>query len=173
MKKSGSTTAFVEKVRYLDKEGRASVPLALMLVIFFQMRGYLAGIVSLTFSEDRTRLLNLFYSNTEQFGLMLLVGLPSLIVLLSSTFAAEDDRNLGNRMMVIAQPLLLFSLFLDAFLIFWLFIEHQGHFSFGRAAIVMGWFITLWYLVKSRHWRFYRNHLATREAPEKDESDDS
>lgn len=167
MKKSGSATAFVEKVRYLDKEGRASIPLALLLVIFYQMRGYLAGIVSLTFAEDRTRLLNLFYNNAEQFGLMLLVGLPSLLVLLASTFAAEDDRNWGNRIMVIAQPLLLFSLFLDAFLIGWLFLEHQGHFSFGRAAIVMGWFIALWYILKSRHWRFYRDHLATREAPER------
>ncbi|AVJ56406.1 DUF2919 domain-containing protein [Idiomarina sp. OT37-5b] len=163
MKRSGNATAFVEKVRYLDKEGRASIPLVLMLVILYQMRGYVAGIISLTFSEDRTRLLNLFYSNAEQFGLMLLVGLPSLLVLLASAFAAEDDRNWGNRVMAIAQPLLLFSLFLDAFLIAWLFIEHQGHFSFGRAGIIMGWFISLWYLLKSRHWRFYRNHLATRE----------
>jgi hypothetical protein len=35
----------------------------------------------------------LFYSNAEQFGLMLLVGLPSLLVLLASAFAEEDDRN--------------------------------------------------------------------------------
>lgn len=166
MKKSGSATAFVEKVRYLDKDGRASVPFFLLLVIFYQVRGYLAGVISLTFAEDRTRLLNLFYSNSEQFGLMLLVGLPSLVVLLGSSFAAEDNRNWANRIMVIAQPLLLFSLFLDAFLLGWLFIEHQGHFSFGRAAIVMGWFVSLWYLLKSRQWRFYRNHLATREAPE-------
>ena len=48
MKRSGNATAFVEKVRYLDKEGRASVPLVLMLVILYQMRGYVAGIISLT-----------------------------------------------------------------------------------------------------------------------------
>ena len=166
MRNSGNVATFVDKVRYLDKEGRASVPLALLLAIFYQMRGYLAGVVSLTFAEDRTRLLDIFYSNGEQFGLMLLVGLPSLMVLLASTFAAEDDRNWGNRVMASAQPLLLLSLCLDAILIGWLFIEHQGHFSFGRAAIVMGWFITGWYLLKSRHWRFYLNHLATREAPE-------
>ncbi|MGM0480400.1 MAG: DUF2919 family protein [Pseudomonadota bacterium] len=168
MKKSASAIAFVEKVRYLDKEGRAKMPLALLLVFLFQLRGYTAGIISLTFAEDRTRLLNLFYTSTEQFGLMLLVGLPSLAVLAATTFAAEDDRNWANRMMTVAQPLLLTSLLLDGALIGWLFVEHQGVFSFGRAGIIMGWFIVLWYVVKSRHWRFYRRHLATREASNDD-----
>ena len=69
MKKSGSAEIsagqrLVEKARYLDKEGRASFPLSLLLVLLFEMRGYVAAIISLTFAEDRTRLLKLFY----QFG---------------------------------------------------------------------------------------------------------
>ncbi|MGM0525794.1 MAG: DUF2919 family protein [Pseudomonadota bacterium] len=163
MKSSGSATTFVEKVRYLDKEGRAKIPLSLLVIFLYQMRGYVAGIISLTFSEDRTRLLNLFYNSTEQFGLMLLVGLPSFMVLLATTFAAEDDRNWANRLMGLAQPLLLLSLAFDGVLIGWLFVEQHGHFSFVRAAIIMGWLVTLWYLLKSRQWRFYRRHIASRE----------
>lgn len=149
----------VEKARYLDKEGRASLPFSLLLALLFEMRGYVAAIVSLTFAEDRTRLLKLFYTSTEQFGLMLLVGLPALLVLLATTFAGEDDRNWANALMRFSQPLLLLSLVVDAVLISWLFVEHHGAFSFGRAAIVFGWFICCWYLINSRHWRFYRQHL--------------
>lgn len=164
MKKSGSeaTSAgqrLVERARYLDKEGRASIPLSLLLVLLFEMRGYVAAIISLTFSEDRTRLLKLFYTSSEQFGLMLLIGLPALIVLLATTFVGEDKANWANRLMRFAQPLLLLSLVFDAVLIFWLFIEQHGAFSFGRAAIVFGWFVCGWYLINSRHWRFYRQHL--------------
>lgn len=124
------------------------------------MRGYVAAIISLTFAEDRTRLLKLFYTSSEQFGLMLLIGLPALLVLLATTFAGEDERNWANMLMRFAQPLLLLSLIVDAVLIFWLFIEQHGAFSFGRAAIVFGWFICCWYLINSRRWRFYRQHLA-------------
>lgn len=164
VKKSSSATAFIEKVRYLDKEGRAKIPLPLLLVFLFQLRGYVAGVVSLTFAEDRTRLLDLFYTSAQQFGLMLVVGLPSLVVLAATTFAAEDTPNWANRLMKIAQPLLLSSLLVDGALIGWLFVDQQGVFSFARAAIIMGWFMTLWYLLKSRQWRFYRHHLATIEA---------
>ena len=169
MRKSGSaqTSAgqqLYEKARYLDKEGRASFPLSLLLVILFQMRGYVAGIISITFAEDRTRLLRLFYTNNEQFGVMLLVGLPALVVLLATAFAAEDDRNWANAVMRFAQPLLMLSLLVDAVLIGWLFVESYGAFSFGRAAIVFGWFICIWYLLNSRRWRFYRTHLASRES---------
>ncbi|PWW36451.1 hypothetical protein DFO83_107158 [Idiomarina loihiensis] len=90
---------------------------------------------------------------------MLLIGLPALIVLLATTFVGEDKPNWANRLMRFAQPLLLLSLVFDAVLISWLFIEQHGAFSFGRAAIVFGWFICGWYLIKSRHWRFYRQHL--------------
>ncbi|MAO69363.1 DUF2919 family protein [Idiomarina abyssalis] len=167
MKKSGSeaTSAgqrLVERARYLDKEGRASIPLSLLLVLLFEMRGYVAAIISLTFAEDRTRLLKLFYTSSEQFGLMLLVGLPALIVLLATTFAGEDERNWANVLMRFAQPLLLLSLIVDATLILWMFIEQHGAFSFGRAGIIFGWFICGWYLVNSRRWRFYRRHLASR-----------
>ena len=107
------------------------------------MRGYVAGIISITFAEDRTRLLRLFYTNNEQFGVMLLVGLPALVVLLATAFAAEDDRNWANAVMRFAQPLLMLSLLVDAVLIGWLFVESYGAFSFGRAAIVFGWFICI------------------------------
>lgn len=150
----------VDKARYLDKEGRAAVPLMLMLVLLFEVRGYVAGIISLTFNEDRTRLLKLFYTTTEQFGLMLVVGLPALLVLLATAFAGEDKRNWANAFMRFAQPVLCVSLVADAVLIGWLFVEQHGAFSFGRASIVFGWFVCVWYLMNSRHWRFYRQHLA-------------
>lgn len=164
MRNSGNAAAFVEKVRYLDKEGRAKLPLSLLLVFLFQLRGYAAGIISITLSEDRTRLLDLFYQSPHQFGLMLIVGFPTLLVLLATTFAAEDDRNWANRLMVIAQPLLFGAWLLDGVLISWLLVAQHASFSFGLAAIVMGWLVVAWYLLKSRHWRFYRQHLATREA---------
>lgn len=161
MKNSGNAMAFVEKARYLDKEGRAQIPLALLLVFLYQLRGYVAGIISLTFADDRTRLLDLFYQSSEQFGLMLLVGLPALVVLLATTFAGEDEPNWANAVMRFSQPLLLAAWLFDGVLIGSLIVEQHAVFSFALAAIVMGWLISLWYLLKSRHWRFYRQHLAT------------
>ena len=133
MKRSGNGAAFVERARYLDKEGRASTPLFFIWVTFFLCRGYLAGIVSLTFNEDRTRLLSLFYKSSEQFGLMLVVGLPALLVLLATSFAKEDGYNWANYVMRAAQPLMLVSLVLDAILISSLLMHQHGSFSWGKA----------------------------------------
>ena len=171
MKRSGNGAAFVERARYLDKEGRASTPLFFIWVTFFLCRGYLAGIVSLTFNEDRTRLLSLFYKSSEQFGLMLVVGLPALLVLLATSFAKEDGYNWANHVMRAAQPLMLVSLVLDAILISSLLMHQHGSFYWGKASIILAWFISLWYFSKSRQWRFYRRHLA--EKPDLSASEDT
>ncbi|PYE32082.1 hypothetical protein DFP83_10793 [Idiomarina fontislapidosi] len=171
MKRSGNGTAFVERARYLDKEGRASTPLFFICVTFFLCRGYLAGIVSLTFNEDRTRLLSLFYKSSEQFGLMLVVGLPALCVLLATSFAKEDGYNWANQLMRVSQPLMFASLALDAILIASLLLHEHGSFSWGKASIILIWFISVWYVSKSRQWRFYRRHLA--EKPEESVPEDT
>lgn len=83
--------------RYLTADGQLRTPLALIFVLALFLRGYLAWIISLTFSEDRSRLLQFFYSNTEQFVLTLSVGLPALAVVVMLTQIKADILNLGAK----------------------------------------------------------------------------
>ena len=102
MKRSGNGAAFVERARYLDKEGREH-PSIFVWVTFFLCRGYLAGIVRLP-SMKIARVYSRYFMCSEQFGLMLVVGLPALLVLLATSFAKEDGYNWANHVMRLLSP---------------------------------------------------------------------
>ncbi|RUO78827.1 DUF2919 domain-containing protein [Idiomarina tyrosinivorans] len=148
--------------RYRRGDGQLQLPNGILLVVAFLLRGYIAWAISLTFSEDRTRLLGLFFATEEQFLLAVLVGLPALLAMLVITLVREDKPNFWNRLMRWIQPLLVFSLLLDAVLLSWLtLVQFHGHFSVPRALLLFSWCWALWYCLNSRHWRVYRTAMAS------------
>ncbi|MDN7123482.1 DUF2919 family protein [Pseudidiomarina terrestris] len=136
---------------YLTADGQLRTPLALIFVLGLFLRGYLAWIISLTFSEDRSRLLQFFYSNTEQFVLTLSVGLPALAVVVMLTQVKAEMPAWVPKFARIAPALLWLSWLADGVLIGSLVIANWPHFAFVKAFIIFAWLIALWLLLYSRH----------------------
>jgi len=142
--------------RYLDGDGVPRQPLGLLLVLLFLLRGYAAWIVSLTFSDDRSKLLGFFYTTAEQFGLALIVGLPALLVLLLSVMMRPNCADWLLRCWQRVQLLLVSAWVLDGVLLFTLVSQNWPGFAPQKAALIFVWCWVIWYLLKSRHWRRFR-----------------
>ncbi|MFC0444616.1 DUF2919 family protein [Pseudidiomarina halophila] len=150
--------------RYITADGQLRTPLALMFVLALFLRGYLAWIISLTFSEDRSRLLQFFYSNTEQFVLTLSVGLPALAVVVMLTQIKADMPAWVPRFARIAPVLLWLSWLADGVLLFSLVAANWPHFAFVKALIIFAWLIAFWLLLYSRHLKRFFELLASEKA---------
>ncbi|WP_051986641.1 DUF2919 family protein [Pseudidiomarina atlantica] len=147
--------------RYLTNDGQLKTPLALVFVLALFLRGYLAWIISLTFSEDRGRLLSFFYANTEQFVLTLSVGVPALMVLVMLTQMKAELPRWVPKFARIAPVLLWLSWLADGVLIGSLVAANWPHFAFVKALIIFAWLTALWLLLYSRHLRRFFQLLAS------------
>ena len=137
--------------RYVTPDGVVKTPSSLLFLLLFFLRGYAAWIISLTFIEDRTRLLKFFYTSTEQFGLALLVGAPALFVLILLTQVKADIPAWVSTSFR-ALPLLLWSSwFIDGVLLLSLISQLWPTFSLVKAFLLFGWLIAGWVLLFSRH----------------------
>ncbi|WP_258240218.1 DUF2919 domain-containing protein [Pseudidiomarina homiensis] len=153
--------------RYLTNDGQLKTPLALVFVLALFLRGYIAWIISLTFSEDRSRLLQFFYANTEQFVLTLSVGLPALAVLVMLTQMKNELPGWVPRFARIAPLLLWLSWLADGVLLVSLVAGNWPHFAFVKALIIFSWLVAFWLLLYSRHLRRFFQLLASDQHREK------
>lgn len=136
---------------YVTIDGKLKTPLSLTLLLLFFMRGYVAWIISLTFSEDRSLLLQFFYTSTEQFALALLVGFPAVFVLIM-LFQLKDTVPQWVTASASFAPLLLWcSWVVDGALLLSIVASHWPSFSVVKAALIFGWLVCLWLLLFSRH----------------------
>lgn len=139
--------------RYVTLDGVLKTPSSLLFIVFFFMRGYLAWIISLTFVDDRTRLLKFFYTNTEQFGLALLVGAPAVFVLVLLTQIKAEIAPWVQTSFRTMSLLLWCSWIIDGVLLLSLISNLWPTFSFVKALLLFGWFMAGWMLLFSRHLR--------------------
>ncbi|RUO58603.1 DUF2919 family protein [Pseudidiomarina insulisalsae] len=147
--------------RYLTNDGQLKTPLALIFLLALFLRGYIAWIISLTFSEDRSRLLQFFYANTEQFALTLSVGVPALAVLIMLTQIKAKMPAWVPKFARIAPALLWLSWVADGVLLASLVAANWPHFAFVKALIIFAWLIAFWLLLYSRHLKRFFQLLAT------------
>lgn len=139
--------------RYVTLDGVLKTPSSLLFIVFFFMRGYLAWIISLTVVDDRTRLLKFFYTNTEQFGLALLVGAPAVFVLVLLTQIKAEIAPWVQTSFRTMSLLLWCSWIIDGVLLLSLISNLWPTFSFVKALLLFGWFMAGWMLLFSRHLR--------------------
>ncbi|EKE79895.1 DUF2919 family protein [Idiomarina xiamenensis] len=148
---------------YIDGEGRLRLPLGILLLFAFFLRGYLAWIISLTFGDDRSLLLGYFYQSREQFVLTLLVGLPTMYVLILTCLQHKPWLLQRSWLWRFAGPALWLSWLVDGCLLASVVHAHWPQFSYTKAALIAIWCWAPWFLAKSRHWRRYREILARGE----------
>lgn len=148
--------------KYVTLDGVLKTPSSLLFILLFFMRGYVAWVISLTFVEDRTRLLKFFYTNTEQFGLALMVGAPALLILVLLTQVKVDTAPWVSSSFR-AMPLLLWcSWIIDGVLLLSLISHLWPTFSLVKAALLFGWFMAGWMLLFSRHLKRFSALIVTR-----------
>ncbi|CUA83119.1 DUF2919 family protein [Pseudidiomarina woesei] len=139
--------------RYVTLDGALKTPLSLLFMLLFFTRGYLAWIISLTFAEDRARLLKFFYTTTEQFGLALLAGAPALVVFVLITQVKTEIVPWVSTSFKVVPLLLWFSWMVDGVLLLSLISQLWPTFSFVKAMLLFGWLMVGWMLLFSRHLR--------------------
>ncbi|RUO64998.1 Protein of unknown function [Pseudidiomarina planktonica] len=147
--------------RYLDGDGKPRHPIGIMLVLLFLLRGYAAWTVSLTFSDDRSKLLGFFYNNTEQFFLTLLAGVPALAVLILTFFMKPDCQPWVLSGWRKVPVMLWLGWILDGIVLLGLISSRWPEFASAKAIMVMIWCWAGWYLYNSRHWRRYQQLMVS------------
>lgn len=137
--------------RYVTPDGKLKTPSSLLFILLFFLRGYAAWIVSLTFMEDRSRLLKFFYTSTDQFSLALLVGLPALFVFILLTQLKAETPEWVARSFAVVPILLWCSWLIDGVLLLSLISNLWPTFSLVKALLLFGWLAAGWMLLFSRH----------------------
>ncbi|RUO49673.1 DUF2919 family protein [Pseudidiomarina donghaiensis] len=148
--------------QYVTLDGALKTPLSLLFMVVFFTRGYLAWIISLTFVEDRARLLKFFYTTTEQFGLALLVGAPALMVFVLITQVKTEIAPWVSASFKVLPLLLWFSWIVDGVLLLSLISQLWPTFSFVKAVLLFGWLMVGWMLLFSRHLRRFISLVVNR-----------
>ncbi len=149
--------------RYFSPEGKLLTPVALWLLILLFMRGYAAWIISLTFMEDRSRLLQFFYTSTEQFSLALIIGLPALFIVVMMSQIGDEIPRWVVRVAPLAPNLLWLAWLLDGWLLISLIAARFPEFSVVKGVLLFAWLIALWLLLFSRSLRRFWQLLAVHE----------
>ncbi|WP_229333450.1 DUF2919 domain-containing protein [Glaciecola sp. MH2013] len=136
-----------------DDNGRIKPPLLLMFALIFFARSVVVFIASLSFRQDGSLLLSIFYPDKYQFYLTLLGSLLSVSVLFLIGFR-EKIWKTGRARVFVALPVLLaiicaFDLGLQLYI-----IAQQGYlFSWPMATIFLITLLIIWYLLLSKHLR--------------------
>lgn len=148
---------------YVTPDGSLKTPASLVFILLFLMRGYAAWIVSLTFASDRGRLLQFFYTTTEQFGIALLVGLPALFAMILISQVKQTVPAWVKQGMRWLPFLLWLSWLADGWLILTLISQIWPTFSVLKGGLLFGWLSVAWMLLFSRHLTRYRQLVITAE----------
>lgn len=141
--------------RYITADGQLKTPLSLTVLLLFFLRGYVAWILSLSFFEDRSLILQFFYTNTHQFALALAVGLPALLLFVLTTQVKTEIAAWVSKAFRWAPLLLWLSWVLDGILLLSLIGARWPAFSWVKAMLLFGWLMGCWLLLFSRHLKRY------------------
>jgi hypothetical protein len=138
-------------LHHYDEAGRLKPPLLLYCFLLFLCRGFLLLIVSLSFREDSSRMMSLFYPSKNDFYWSLLPAIPALLVL---ALLSQRNRVWKSENMMLFKPMIgLFLLALLADMAVQLGILWRIHFAFSlpHGLSILICVIGLVYAFKSRH----------------------
>lgn len=140
-------------LHYYDEAGRLKPPIALYLFLVFLCRGFLLLVISLSFREDSSRMMSLFYPSKYDFYWSMLPVVPALLV-----FALLSQRNRiwkKGRHSLFKPMIALFVVALVIDIVIQVSILWRIHFAFsatlGYSLLIAA--VGLIYALKSQHMR--------------------
>jgi hypothetical protein len=138
-------------LHHYDVAGRLKPPLMLYCFLLFLCRGLLLLIISLSFREDSSRMMRLFYPSKNDFYWSLLPVLPALAVL---ALLSQRNRVWKNECMGLFKPMVTFflvALLADISVQFGILWRIHFAFSMTHGMSILIGCIGLIYALKSRH----------------------
>lgn len=136
-----------------DESGRVKPPSLFYAALVFLMRPVIVFIASVTFREDQTKLLSIFYPDKEQFYLALSHAVPALLILLIISFR-EKIWESGRYAFIKAIPLLLtFAIIADACVQLFILNSEGFKFAWAHAFSFLGLLMFGLYAYKSQHFK--------------------
>ena len=143
-----------------DFEGRLKVPLGFYLGIVYLLRGFIIWIISLTYSDDRSLLLGLIYSDSSLFGLTIITGLPALFTFFLFSLKKQKEKSWYKAIWALQIWFLLTALLTDFILQFYTISYHITQIHWVQMVLLIVGGYLFWYWFKSdKIKRFFRNWL--------------
>ena len=120
----------------LDDKGRPKVPLMLTLVLLFALRPILFWIVSLSFGQDRSLLLSMFFPEPELWLAQMAAAGPALFVIVVLSFR-EKLSGAWQRLWRLAPGALALSWLMDLAIPLNILARSSGDFELSMALSLM------------------------------------
>ena len=143
-----------------DFEGRLKVPLGFYLAVVYLLRGFIIWVISLTYSDDRSLLIGLIYSNVSLFKLTILTGLPALFTFLLFSLKKQKRKSWYKAIWRVQRRVLIAALLLDLFIQFYTVSFHitQVHWI-QMVLFILGSYLFWYWLQSQRLKRFFKHWL--------------
>lgn len=141
-------------LKYYDEAGRVLPSAALYWCLLYMCRSYLVFIAALSFRQDTSSLLALFYPDKSYLYTSFLAAIPALLVLLIMSFR-EKIRHIGySRLFTLIKPFILLTLGAD--IAFHLAIANKQYWAFSWliALTLLVDMLCLYFVGKDRHLSF-------------------
>jgi hypothetical protein len=138
-------------LNHYDEAGRLKPPLLFYVFLLFLCRGFLLLVISLSFREDSSRMMSLFYPSKWDFYWSLLPSVPAIVIL--GLFAQRSKLWEKGRygMFKFIPAIFLLALLADIAVQLSILFRMDFRFSFthGLSLLIAG--VGLAYAAKSRH----------------------
>jgi hypothetical protein len=138
-------------LHHYDEAGRLKPPALLYVYLLFLCRGFLLLIISLSFREDSSRMMTLFYPNKWDFYWSLLPTVPAMIIL--ALFSQRSKLWQGGyyALFKVIPSLFVLALLADIAVQLSILSRIDFSFSFTHGLSIVIAFTGLAYALKSRH----------------------
>ena len=141
-------------LKYYDEAGRVIPAAALYWCLLFMCRSYLVFIAALSFRQDSSGLLALFYPDKGYLYASLLGAIPALVVLLIISFREKIRNRAYSGLFSLIKPLLLLTLLADIAFHIGMANKQYWEFSWLIALTLLADMLCLYFVGKDRHLSF-------------------
>lgn len=141
-------------LNHYDESGRIKPPVAFWLCSLFLARSYFIFIVALSFRQDSTSLLKVFYPNQSELYVGFVIGLGAVLASILVVFREKWWQSKWDKIRYFIKPLILLTLSMDLLYQFKNALDNHWQFLWTVAIFVVVDTILLYWLLKSRHVRW-------------------
>ncbi|MFQ3197901.1 MAG: hypothetical protein ACI8R9_001129 [Paraglaciecola sp.] len=138
-------------LKYYDDAGRVKPSGALLCCLLFMCRTYLVSVASLSYREDSSGLLALFYPHQGYFYAGLAFAVPAVLVVLLVSFREKLFNSRAVALFTLITPLLLMGLLLDLGFHMLLANQQRWQFSWIIAITLILDFLCLYFVSRDKH----------------------
>jgi len=156
-------------LKYYDEAGRVVPSAALYWCLLYMCRSFLVFIAALSFRQDSSSLLALFYPDKGYLYISLLCAIPAVLVLLIMSFRDKIRLKGHCWLFTLIKPLILATLAADV--VFHLAIGNKQYWAFSWliALTLLVDMLCLYFVGKDRHLSFMLKDWAKPAVSEKEE----